>query len=127
MKTFLTPEPHAMCDVCSEAVTNPLCPVCLAGEIKVWLTQYPVIKARLLPKLNKYLQGVEDRTLDSTQCIKCNDYRASVCPYCFTEYILKELKKLNVREPILVEFFEFFNFDLEHTGYSKEAEMLGVI
>ena len=38
-----------------------------------------------------------------------------------------DYKKLNSNKLILTEFFEFFNFDFHHTGYSKEAEALGVI
>ena len=43
------------------------------------------------------------------------------------EEVMRELKQINVNNIILREFFEFFNFDFHHTGYSKEAEMLGVI
>jgi hypothetical protein len=124
-KNFLTPELHAVCDVCSEAVTNPLCPACLAGEINVWLDQYPALKVKLSPAIKKYVRLSE--RADGVQCIKCNEFRTSVCPYCFTEYVLKELHKLNAKRVVLAEFLEFFNFDLEHCGYSREAEMLGVI
>lgn len=120
-------EPQFLCDICSVAVTNPLCPSCLATEIEAWLTLYPNLRRELLPKLRNYLNMVEDRIQDSTQCIKCGNKTASICPYCFTDIVLKELKKLQANSIILKEFFEFFNFDFDHTGYSKEAEKLGVI
>jgi protein-disulfide isomerase len=116
-----------MCDVCSEAITNPICPVCLSRGVDAWLKRYPGLKTKILPKLKKHFRDIEKRTLDSTQCIRCNDYRTSVCPYCFTERVLTELKNSGADKSVLSEFFEFFNFDMEHTGYSKEAEMLGVI
>ena len=91
------------------------------------MTLYPNLRKELLPKLKSYLAKIEDNALEYTQCIKCKDNIASVCPYCFTEYVLRELKKIEANKIVLGEFFEFFNFDFDHTGYSKEAEKLGVI
>ncbi len=120
-------EPQFLCDVCSIAVTNPLCPACLAVEVEAWLTLYPDLRRQLLPKIKRYIENISEKTIEFTQCIKCGNKTASVCPYCFTESILKELKRLEANKIILSEFFQFFNFDFEHTGYSKEAEELGVI
>jgi hypothetical protein len=120
-------EPQYLCDICSMAVTNPLCPACLATEIEAWLTLYPDLRGQLLPKLKRFIENTNFREKESTQCIKCGNNTASICPYCFTNQVLKELKKLEASKIILREFFEFFNFDLDHTGYSSEAEELGVI
>jgi len=123
-----TNETHYACDVCSEAVTNPLCPFCLTIEIEAWLTLYPSLKNQILPKLNEFLKKTNNKITNyGTQCIKCKISRAFVCPYCFTENVFNELQKINADKLILKEFFEFFNFDLHHTGYTKEAEELGVI
>ena len=80
-----------------------------------------------MPKLNRYLYRIEDKLTDSTECIKCKDKRAAVCPYCFTDFVLMELKKIRANRIVLKEFLEFFNFDFDHDGYSKEAEKLGII
>lgn len=120
-------EPQFLCDVCSIAITNPLCPNCLATEIEAWLTLYPNLRRELLPRIKKYIERIGEQAIEFTQCIKCSNKTASVCLYCFTNQILKELKKLEANKIILKEFFEFFNFDFEHTGYSREAEKLGVI
>ena len=120
-------EPQYLCDVCNIAVTNPLCPACLAIEIDAWLTLYPDLRRELFPRIKKHIVNTDVKEKDSTQCIKCGSKTASICPYCFTSQVLRELKKLGVNKIILREFFEFFNFDFEHTGYSKEAEKLGVI
>lgn len=125
--------PHAnersyMCDMCSEAVTNPICPYCLTVEIEAWLTFYPTLKKQILPRIHNYLNRISNRITNyGTQCIKCGENRAFVCPYCFTWYVFRELRKINANKVILKEFFEFFNFDHGHTGYSKEAEELGII
>jgi hypothetical protein len=126
-KNYLANETHFICDVCSEAVINPLCPICITTEIEAWLTLYPNLRAKLNRLLEGYLQKINNQTEEATACIKCKNKRASVCPYCFTEHVLGKLKKLEVNHIVLKEFFEFFNFDFNHTGYSKEAEELGVI
>lgn len=125
--TYSATEKQYLCDSCSQAVSNPLCPNCLAQEIEAWLTLYPDLKKRLLPKMRHYLNNIDGDIFDSTICIKCNNNRASVCPYCFTDFVLIQLKKLEANKIVLKEFFEFFNFDSEHNGYSIEAEELGFI
>jgi len=122
-KNYLDSLQHPMCDVCSEAVTNPLCPVCLTTEIEAWLTLYPNLRQELLPKLKKYLIKVEEKIADSTRCIKCKNKIASVCPFCFTEHVLNELNKIQVNKIILKEFLEFFNF--RHEVPSPHAEKWG--
>ena len=106
-------EEHYHCDICSEAVTNPLCPFCLTLEVEAWLTLYPNLKKELLPKLKKYLERVEEKMIDSTQCIKCRNKRASVCSYCFIDYIFGELKKIKVGKQVFKEFLQFFNYTTE--------------
>ncbi len=116
------------CLDCKEAVFNPICPFCLAEHIEIWLSSYPSdIRKKILPQINEYIKKTNNLAGKSTKCIICNKKRVSICPYCFTEYVLNYLKKLKVSNIILKEFLQFFNFDFEHTGYSKEAEKLGVI
>ena|SRR3989344_3690515 len=126
-KKYFTPETQFVCDVCSEAVTHPICPSCITEEIQAWLTLYPNLRNELIPRLKEYLNEIEEKEIDSPICIKCHDKRAAVCTYCFTEKVLDELKKMNSNNLILREFLEFFNFDFYHTGYSREAERLEVI
>ena len=109
-KSYNASEQHFLCDVCGEAVTTPLCPICLTGEIDAWTTLYPNLRRELLPKLKKYLIRIENKIHDSTKCIKCKDTRASVCTYCFTDYVLGELKKISSNNQIIQEFLGFFDF-----------------
>ncbi|MFA5259165.1 MAG: hypothetical protein WC979_06665 [Candidatus Pacearchaeota archaeon] len=126
-KDYFAIEPRFLCDTCSIAVTNPICPSCLSLEIEAWLTLYPNLKREILPQIKQYLDRIEDKIVDSTKCITCNQNRVAVCPYCFTDFVFSQLKKANANKVILKEFFEFFNFDFEHNGYCNEAEELGVI
>tara|TARA_Y100000310_G_scaffold112734_1_gene111233 strand:+ start:77 stop:478 length:402 start_codon:yes stop_codon:yes gene_type:complete len=112
-KNYLLVEEQYHCDICSEAVTNPLCPFCLTGELEAWLTLYPNLKSELMPKFKKYLKRIEEKIEDSTSCIKCRNKRASICPYCFTDYVFGELKKLRISKIVFKEFLQFFNYDAE--------------
>lgn len=115
------------CEVCNETITNPLCPFCLAQEVKAWLTFYPHLKEDILSSLNDYLIKINNNLTNyGVICIKCHERRASVCPYCFTEFVFGELIKVKANKMILKEFFEFFNFDFGHKGYTKFAEEIGV-
>ena len=115
------------CLVCNEAIFNPLCPTCLAGQVEVWLTSYPDLSKKIMPYIRHYLQEINNEIIEATACVACGNKRAAVCPYCFTYRVLSLLKKLQVNNQVLREFLQFFNYDFEHTGYSEDAEKLGVL
>jgi len=97
-------------------------------ELEAWLTLYPHLREELMPKLKRFLIDIEENSVvGSTICIKCFNERSAICPYCFTEEVLNQLKKIGSSRNIIREFFMFFNFDFEHKGYSKEAERLSII
>jgi hypothetical protein len=123
-------EKYNECIECHEAIYNPLCPFCLAKEVQVWLASYPdkKIKDKILQNIRKYLMTIHKLSIKrgkATKCAVCGK-RASLCPYCFTNYVYNLLKELDVNRIMLKEFLQFFNFDFEHTGYYKEAEKLGI-
>ncbi|MFA7708220.1 MAG: hypothetical protein WCX73_04685 [Candidatus Pacearchaeota archaeon] len=106
-------EPHFLCEICGEAVTNPLCPICLATEVDAWSTFYPNLRSGLLPKIKKYLERIKESIINSTECIKCKRAQTSICPYCFIDFVEGEIKKLESNNFILNEFREFFDFDTQ--------------
>jgi len=120
---------NSLCLECKEAVYNPLCPSCLALQVEAWLASYPYKETRekILFKIKDYVKKTNHLPGKPTTCVSCKKAQASLCPYCFTEYVFNLLKKLKVNRIMLKEFLMFFNYDFEHTGYSKEAEKLGVI
>lgn len=116
------------CLECDEAVSNPLCPMCLTRQIDAWLSSYPSeIRKKIVGNIKEYVEKANNIAGESTKCIVCNKKTASLCPYCFTNHVLDELKRLRVARLILKEFLQFFNYDFTHMGYTKEAERLGVI
>ena len=122
-----TPERFHECLVCDEAVYNPLCQACLEKQIEAWLSSYPKIKAKLIPSLRKYLIAVHNEMDGAITCVACKKNRAAVCPYCFTEYVFLKLKLLRADNVILREFLQFFNYDFDRTGYTEEADKLGML
>lgn len=117
------------CLECNEAIFNPICPSCLAVEIEAWLSSYPDKKLRdkILFKIRAYLEKTQNLVGKSVQCVACKHKRASLCPYCFTNNVFNILKDMKVNKIMLREFLQFFNYDFDHVGYSKDAEALGVI
>ena len=118
-----------MCLECKEAVHNPLCPKCLAGEMHAWLENKPekikqladleIKKLLLTAKENPELFNVEFQ-----QCLKCSEKTVSLCPYCFVELVYRKIKKHNVDKEILKEFVQLFNFNFGDTYLHREAEKL---
>ena len=117
------------CLECKEPVFNPLCQSCLTFQIEVWLSSVSSysLKNEILAKIKDYVDKTNNLAGSSTRCVVCGKPRASLCPYCFTNYVFTLLKKMQVNRIILKEFLQFFNYDFEHVGYSREAERLGVI
>tara|TARA_Y100000310_G_C20353350_1_gene655447 strand:+ start:180 stop:563 length:384 start_codon:yes stop_codon:yes gene_type:complete len=116
---FSASEPDHECSLCHEVVSNPLCPSCLSTQIEAWMTLYPnyhELKDTLMPKLQTFIHKCHKK---ATECIKCKRARVSICPYCFTNLVVKELKELEVHPIILKEFLRFFNFNSEQHRYNK--------
>jgi len=114
------------CLECKEEIFNPLCPVCLAREIKQWLQDKSAkVKSVANTEIKRIL--TLSRYNDYTKCISCMQNKTFMCPYCFTERIYIKLKEKHTDKKILMEFLEIFNFDLEHTGYSRDMEKFGML
>jgi len=115
------------CLVCKEAIYNPLCNFCIGKQIDTWLESFPEIKKKLSPELKKYAIAVHNEMDGAITCVACNEDRAAVCPYCFTEYVLTRLRMVEADDEVLREFLQFFSFDFDRTGYTEEAEELGML
>ncbi len=85
----------AICVICREGITNPICPECLAKEIKSWK-----------PGLSKILTKPAFRYATDTRCMFCGTWMSN-CAHCYSldvYDILIEQKELEVAE----EFGELF-------------------
>ncbi len=112
----------ATCMECKEAIFNPICPHCLSEEILSWIETKE--DSRLKQKVKKKLEEVIKLSKTSsgklTMCITCNARTAFLCPYCFTELVYEKLKEMRLKKALIMEFLQIFNYDFEHTGYSRE-------
>jgi len=60
MTTKLNLNQKNECVLCSEAINTHLCHECLGKQIKTWLAYYPDIKKKVSPKINSFVNEVED-------------------------------------------------------------------
>jgi len=131
---------YNLCLECNEEIFNPICPPCIAKSMKSWIknkinkntkigkvNKYRDTKLiRLYHYINKIIKQQNQFTNNATICICCNRASVYLCPYCFTEAIYNKMKQMKIKKQLLAEFIYLFNFDVEHTGYSKDFEELGL-
>ncbi|MFC1801506.1 hypothetical protein ACFLZB_03500 [Nanoarchaeota archaeon] len=94
------------CTVCNEAITNPVCPECLAKSISVWLAEKD-------PSLAQDIHGFE--TEGPTNCIFCGKNMA-VCAHCFSRDIYDYLSQKNSK--IAKEFAARFDFEIRKNVFN---------
>ena len=109
------------CVLCMEAVTNPVCASCLEAQMSIWLKE---TRSELVSELREKTNEISFGLNIVDACILCNK-DMNVCTYCYTEYIFNWLVDNN--KDLAEKFMTYFNFDLEHRGYHKKAEKLGLI
>lgn len=114
------PDAEALCLECKEEIFNPICPECLVKNIDIWLEKYPEVKTAVLPAIKKALK--QNKYNNLTKCIVCGKKNVFECPYCFSHFVYKILKKATKNRNILKEYLEFFNYDFERAEpyYARE-------
>lgn len=119
-----------ICFDCKEGIFNPICADCLSNEIKAWLKDISlkhIVNEKTLKIIKKIIaieiDKVKEIKLINEKCMKCEG-RVLLCPYCFTERVYLALKNKTdcKNKKIVKNFLTYFNFDFDHTGYSKENE-----
>lgn len=92
------------CNVCGDAVTNPICKDCLSAQMKSWF------------KIKKFDQKIIDNAsviFDDlpaiSECVKCGN-EMTVCRHCFTKevYNIFSEKYSEYKE----EFTRLFNYEI---------------
>lgn len=90
---------ESVCIACSQSITNPLCPECLAEEIREWLKEK-------VPSLAKEI--ITPKFTSGTKCIRCGS-PMGICAHCYVSDIYTQLWEIT---PILAnDFLETFNFE----------------
>ena len=112
------------CLGCGQPIAHPICPSCLARALQAWSREHKHIEKEVSKKLKRFLQSHEHLDEDGANCVVCGK-KASVCPYCFTEFLYNLVKEAGAGVKTLSEFLFMFNFDFEHEGYSQELNAMG--
>lgn len=114
------------CVECGKSIYNPVCPQCITDEFVSWLDNYNKLKGKkeMIKEVNGFIKRHKDFESHSENCISCGNERVFMCPYCFTRYLFRVVKRNNPE--LLPEFLVLFNYDFNHSGYWKEGERLGV-
>ena len=88
------------CMECGDVITNPICPDCLSGRIREWISE-------LNPKLGNDIVGFDFS--GPTKCLFCGN-GMSICAHCYSRDIYEQLRAKNSK--IAQEFLARFDFDL---------------
>ena len=88
------------CIQCEEVITNPICPDCLSGRMREWVTE-------LDPKLANEIVGFS--MSGPTKCLFCGN-GMTICAHCYSRDIYEQLLENNPK--IAGEFLARFDFDL---------------
>jgi len=100
--------------MCQEAITNPICPACLQEGVQQWLLEQR--QDELADEVAELTRGVFANT-GTTFCIKC-DSVMGLCAYCYTKEVFLLIKS---RPRLVSQYLTYFNYDLEHLGWEREA------
>ena len=72
------------CQVCREAITNPVCPSCLALEMETWTVQRP----QVVPTIRKTTKNMCGEVGTCTIC----GGSVSICAHCYSLDIIEWLR-----------------------------------
>ena len=100
MKTAQIQNEDAVCVVCREGITNPICPDCLAMEIKNWNNSINLSR----PDFGNTLVG------EGVRCIFCGKVM-SICAHCYARDVYDSL--IEEQPELGEEFIETFDFGLK--------------
>lgn len=104
------------CVECEEPITNPLCPTCLAEGVEQWAHEEG--NMILVREVRKLSAGFVPR--GEVTCIKCRA-PMDVCAYCYTKSVFALVREYPA---LLAHYLVYFNFDLEHLGWERDARAL---
>ena len=98
--------PFNRCIECTDVITNPVCPGCLAKEMQVMVSEHN--EALAMQITAPHIPGGE------TMCISCGD-SMNLCAHCFSKDVYLFLEHHN--EQIAEEFMRRFDFELRQEFY----------
>lgn len=89
---------EALCHVCEEGITNPVCVSCLEKQLSAWAHD---VDSSIVPFVELIISNQHTTGNELTYCIFCEDIM-NICAYCVTHEMLALLQ---MQRPDLVESF----------------------
>lgn len=114
---------HNDCLSCGVDITHPLCPNCIAKAFNIWTKKFPEHRS-IKSKLNAFMKFHNHIQEKSKPCVSCQN-SIHICPLCFTTHLHSLVKEAGLGVNATIQFLFIFNFDFEHTGYSRELDFYG--
>ena len=72
---------RGLCSECNEGIFNPICPVCLAGEMEAWVESKGFEK-KVGNEIVKFANSVKNKFIDmGTDGAICKSNKTLICPY----------------------------------------------
>lgn len=103
-------EVQSLCRSCMHIITNPVCSDCYIREVRNWMAAKgvnPLSRRRILKDIKIQLERYAD---DGPTCILCGKNDSVVCSYCFFLKAVKSLTQHGIREDLVNDFLEIFNY-----------------
>lgn len=112
------------CQICMEAISNPICKNCHTQEVDSWLKDLKIG----YPERKKVISALKDKIPPNpietnSTCIICKQNEINVCSYCFFYITLKILSDEDFSYEIIEDFLETFNYQLGYEKYEKERKI----
>jgi len=99
------------CIICSDAITNPVCPVCFLRWVTAWLNESKIpkeIQKKIYKDINDKVNDFEI-TPSETGCIICGFKEVNVCMYCLIWETNRILERYIPKKETINKFKETFN------------------
>ncbi|PIN80737.1 hypothetical protein COV11_03430 [Candidatus Woesearchaeota archaeon CG10_big_fil_rev_8_21_14_0_10_30_7] len=91
------------CDVCNEAITNPICTDCLQTEVTHWMEDFNAGNVEEVKSLKKLFAHFKS----GVNCIICKN-ELNVCAHCYCKEAKRYVNPENDRKFIRAFDFELF-------------------
>lgn len=118
---------YTTCLECRENIDTLICPRCISKSVIKWTESKKEHKDYLKlyylnSKIIEFLEENKKFEKNSQLCISCKKSIAYICPYCFSEMLIYQLKRMDVEKKLISEFMFLFNFDFYHNGYTEDLK-----
>ncbi|MEM4756217.1 MAG: hypothetical protein QW594_03725 [Candidatus Woesearchaeota archaeon] len=100
---------NCACLDCGQAITTPLCPACIAEQMRAWHADFTLGNSTHSSSTLSKLFDEPFVTSGGGKCIKCNA-SFGLCSHCFTKALMIEV--FNEKPQLISSYLDTFNYEL---------------